>query len=332
MRALKSKPPGVTPAQPNWTWTTSEGTTYHNVVVTKIGPDTVSITHTMGVAHDIPIATLPPDIQKLLNYDPAAASAARREAAREEAHPFYTYNDRAEAQDLARQMHWPVAWIDGFGADLTSPNPAPDTEADLTQRAVNRLKTRAIVVFVEGNDHLGDMSSVIRDQLFTLDDGVIPGGHHFLGPKTVLTDPDVTVAVGRISSTQLLHEGDGSIDRALDAVFAGAPPVVAYPNAAPPAAVSSASETTTPVATPVPAATNASSAVAEQPWTPPAVTPALPNWTWTTLDGVTYQDVVITKIEPATVSITHANGVAHIPINLLPPDLQKQLNYQPHVR
>ena len=33
----------------------------------------------------------------------------------------------------------------------------------------------------------------------------------------------------------------------------------------------------------------------------------------------------MTKIEPDTVSITHSMGVAHIPINLLPPDIQKQL-------
>jgi len=42
------------------------------------------------------------------------------------------------------------------------------------------------------------------------------------------------------------------------------------------------------------------------------------------------QNVVVTKIEPETVSITHSIGVAHVPINLLPPDIQKQLNYGPH--
>src|ERR1700761_5323926 len=71
-------PPDPIPAQPNWTWTTLDGTTYHNVVVTKVGPTTVSISHAMGVAHDIPIANLPPDLQKQLNYDPVAAAAARK--------------------------------------------------------------------------------------------------------------------------------------------------------------------------------------------------------------------------------------------------------------
>jgi thiol-disulfide isomerase/thioredoxin len=57
--------------------------------------------------------------------------------------------------------------------------------------------------------------------------------------------------------------------------------------------------------------------------------PAHPHWTWNTSDGNTYQDVVVTKIEPDTVIITHSLGVAHISIDLLPPDIQKQLNYSP---
>jgi hypothetical protein len=35
-------------------------------------------------------------------------------------------------------------------------------------------------------------------------------------------------------------------------------------------------------------------------WAPPDVMPSKPNWTWTTSDGRTYQDVVVTKIEPDT--------------------------------
>ncbi len=69
-------PPAVTPSQPNWTWTTDDGKTYQNVVITKIDPDSVTITHSMGVAH-LDTATLPPDIQKQLNYDPAARAAAQ---------------------------------------------------------------------------------------------------------------------------------------------------------------------------------------------------------------------------------------------------------------
>ena len=104
-------PPAVLPAQPNWTWTTLDGTTYQNVVVTKVEPDTVSITHSLGVAH-ISMATLPPDLQKQLNYDPEAASAARAELQREDEHPYYTYANRSEAQTVAADLNRPLAWGD----------------------------------------------------------------------------------------------------------------------------------------------------------------------------------------------------------------------------
>jgi thiol-disulfide isomerase/thioredoxin len=65
-------------------------------------------------------------------------------------------------------------------------------------------------------------------------------------------------------------------------------------------------------------------------WAPPDVMPAQPNWTWETSDGKTFQNVVVTKIEAETVTITHEMGAAHIPITLLPSDIQKQLNYDPH--
>jgi len=101
------------------------------------------------------------------------------------------------------------------------------------------------------------------------------------------------------------------------------PTVVPTPAASPVApATVAAPPTSVPAATPSPDAT--------KPWSPPDVTPSQPNWTWITLDGKTYQNVVVTKIEADTVTITHSMGVAHIPISLLPPDIQKQLNYDPH--
>jgi nucleoredoxin len=297
-------PPAVTPAQPNWTWTTSDGTTYQNVMITKIGAETVSITHSMGVAHDIPIANLPPAIQKQLNYDPVAAASARTETAREVAHPYYTFPDRAEAQEVARQLHWPLAWMEGWASDLSFPDPPPESEQDLTQRALESLKTRSVVIFLNGNDFLGVMSPVIRNQLFTMDDGPLPDGHHFYAPKIVLTDPDITVALGRISKTQMAASGMVAIDQAFAALPTGSSPVAA------------------------PAITNAGPATAVTPpaWTPPATLPAQPNWTWTTLDGTTYQNVVVTKIGPRTVSIRHSAGVANdIPLSILPPEIRKIL-------
>jgi len=63
------------------------------------------------------------------------------------------------------------------------------------------------------------------------------------------------------------------------------------------------------------------------PWTPPEVMPAHARWTWETSDGKTYQNVVVTQITADTVTISHDSGVAHVPIANLPPEIQKQLNY-----
>ena len=65
--------PTTIPSQPDWTWTTSQGT-FRNVHILKIEPDCVTILHTDGQAV-VPIAELPSDLQSELNYSPAAAEA-----------------------------------------------------------------------------------------------------------------------------------------------------------------------------------------------------------------------------------------------------------------
>jgi thiol-disulfide isomerase/thioredoxin len=67
-------PPAVIPAHDGWTWTTPDKI-YKNVKITKIEADCVTITHQDGTAV-VQTWTLPSDIQKQLNYDPAAATAA----------------------------------------------------------------------------------------------------------------------------------------------------------------------------------------------------------------------------------------------------------------
>ena len=42
-----------------------------------------------------------------------------------------------------------------------------------------------------------------------------------------------------------------------------------------------------------------------------------------TIDGVTYQDVRWGRLTPATVTIYHKTGIAAIPLEKLPPELQK---------
>ena len=76
-------PPDPIPEQPNWTWTVM-GRDYHNVVVTKVEADTVSITYDGGIG-TINTSDLTPDLQKMFNYDPTAASQAANEKAAEQA-------------------------------------------------------------------------------------------------------------------------------------------------------------------------------------------------------------------------------------------------------
>ncbi|MGA2222659.1 MAG: hypothetical protein ABSH21_12955 [Verrucomicrobiia bacterium] len=48
-----------------------------------------------------------------------------------------------------------------------------------------------------------------------------------------------------------------------------------------------------------------------------------------TIDGVTYQDVRWGRLTPATVTIYHKTGIAAIPLEKLPPELQKRFGYDP---
>jgi len=47
------------------------------------------------------------------------------------------------------------------------------------------------------------------------------------------------------------------------------------------------------------------------------------------VDGVTYSNVTFTSVSPTTVSIIHQTGAVIIPLDKLPPELQKQFNYDP---
>jgi hypothetical protein len=48
-----------------------------------------------------------------------------------------------------------------------------------------------------------------------------------------------------------------------------------------------------------------------------------------TVDGITYSNVTWRTVTPATVSIFHQTGVASIPLEKLPPDLQQRFGYDP---
>ena len=62
-------------------------------------------------------------------------------------------------------------------------------------------------------------------------------------------------------------------------------------------------------------------------WTPPATIPAHDNWTWDMGDGKIFNNVVITGMTPTQVTITHSQGVAHLPYNQLPQEVLVELHY-----
>jgi hypothetical protein len=83
-------------------WTTTSGTTYHDVKIVKIEADYVTIQDSDGGAK-IDISKLPPDIQKTLNYDPVKAKAAMeaREQQQDAADASQTKQDKAAAAKQA---------------------------------------------------------------------------------------------------------------------------------------------------------------------------------------------------------------------------------------
>jgi len=295
-------PPQPLPAKDNWTWTMSDGTTYQNVVVTEVTPDTVTINHSLGVAH-VSIAIVPPDIQRELNYDPDAAACA--------SHPPYSFSDRFVACAMAQQLHRPLAWLAVDPKSLTLSSPPIDSEADLAQMAVAHIKFESIIILIDDPSELDILTPAIHDQFLVSDDGPLPAHQLYATPKIVFSTPDASTFIGRVSFSRMKSDRESAIDTVLTHTVPATltPPTLAEQN--------SNEDQSAPVA------------ISGKSWTPPDVLPAQPNWTWTTSEGQTYQNVVVTEVEPDTVSITHANGVAHVPIANLSSDIQKLLNYDP---
>ena len=94
-------PPSPLPAQANWTWTTTDGKTYKNVVIIKVEADCVTILDDEGGAR-IYTVTLPPDIQKLLNYNSSLARTAGEARVKDEINNQIALN--AEKQRVQQQL------------------------------------------------------------------------------------------------------------------------------------------------------------------------------------------------------------------------------------
>lgn len=79
------------------------GRDYHNVKVGTVDADKVHVTYDGGIGA-IPLANLPPDLQKRFNYDPAKAKSAA--IAESEARDKAIADSQAEAKE--RQAEQPV--------------------------------------------------------------------------------------------------------------------------------------------------------------------------------------------------------------------------------
>jgi hypothetical protein len=121
-------------------WKTTDGKVYQNVTVIDSKPDAVTILHQDGGAL-VPLANLPPDIQKRFNYDPAKAKAAADARAR---------NDAANAlalqteMDQTSQMRQPAPDAQDSGAPETDSSQANDEEAPSTTPASSKTTRYSI--------------------------------------------------------------------------------------------------------------------------------------------------------------------------------------------
>jgi hypothetical protein len=128
------------------TWTTTDGKVYQNVTVVKTEPDAVTITDHDGGAR-VPLANLPPDLQKHFNYDPAKAKAAADARAQDDAKnakALQAEMDQAQIQKRAAMIATdPRGPFPTVPARASAYTPAPDvaTADTSTPAAVDSATT-----------------------------------------------------------------------------------------------------------------------------------------------------------------------------------------------
>jgi hypothetical protein len=85
-------------------WTTNDGKTYQNVKVVRVEDDAVTILCSDGGAL-VPLAKLPPNLQKKFSYDPAKAKvAADARAARDEQNAKQLQAEMNQAEKIKQQQ------------------------------------------------------------------------------------------------------------------------------------------------------------------------------------------------------------------------------------
>jgi hypothetical protein len=208
--------PDVIPAEPDWTWLTSDGKIYQNVVVTKVEADAATITCSQGNVR-VPIQTLSSYMQKLLNYDPDAAACVGHP-------PFKGLASLKEAQELAMHVHRPLAWY------FSAPDYVPHNNAvenDLSQMALSHLKALAVVIIIQESADIEAVPHPVHQELLVMDDG--SSEDVFEDPNIVISSPDLSQVFGRISHDKM----KAGREKAIDAVLATA--VIKWPTEPSPA-------------------------------------------------------------------------------------------------
>ncbi len=84
--------------------------------------------------------------------------------------------------------------------------------------SVDYLKSRAVTVFMDGGNDYGKSPPAVMAQFNQLDDGPIPGGHHFYVPKIVFTDADVKLQLGRAWYGEMKDGRDAIINAVLQGI------------------------------------------------------------------------------------------------------------------
>ena len=84
-------------------WVTTDGKTYHNVLVVKVEDDAVTILHQNGGAL-VPLDKLSPDLQKKFHYDPVKAKIAAEARAKREAEDALALQKEKDEADKLKQQ------------------------------------------------------------------------------------------------------------------------------------------------------------------------------------------------------------------------------------
>jgi hypothetical protein len=148
----------------------------------------------------------------------ANAPAPQQEKQGQGDHPYYRYSELADAQAAARKLHQPLAWLCGSLAALSASGADLGSEDEITRMSVDYLKSRAVIIFLDGGEDYGKAPPTAMDQFNQLDDGAMPGGHHFYVPKIVFTDADGKLKLGRAWYSEMKDGRETVIAAVLQAI------------------------------------------------------------------------------------------------------------------